>query len=181
MPRFWPFLIQFSINSSQIYLKCNLRHMVWLAKLVVAQLEVAKWTNKCSKCWLFWECPLMHFKSCLKWVQFPGMGDSGVNTTQRSPKSGFSSLCKATRYGGVKREKEKEKTRGFPPGDTASCFYFSSCWNVRATVEQKEKRRDVTQIFAKRGSSSWWIRDVYRTYNTNPVFPACFYSKSRGV
>ena len=99
MPRFWPFLIQFSINSSQIYLKCNLRHMVWLAKLVVAQLEVAKWTNKCSKCWLFWECPLMHFKSCLKWVQFPGMGDSGVNTTQRSPKSGFSSLCKKEKNG----------------------------------------------------------------------------------
>ena len=73
--------------------------MVWLAKLVVAQLEVAKWTNKCSKCWLFWECPLMHFKSCLKWVQFPGMGDSGVNTTQRSPKSGFSSLCKKEKNG----------------------------------------------------------------------------------
>ena len=90
-------------------------------------------------------------------------------------------MREATLYGGVKREKEKEKTRGFPLGDTASCFYFSGCWNVRATVEQKEKRRDVTQILAKRGSSSWWIRDVYRTYNTNPVFPVCFYSKSRGV
>ena len=160
MPRFWPFLIQFSINSSQIYLKCNLRHMVWLAKLVVAQLEVAKWTNKCSKCWLFWECPLMHFKSCLKWVQFPGMGDSGVNTTQRSPKSGFSSLCK----------KEKNGRRCvntcisccyFQPAPRGRMFFFFFWFDYRVT----HPNRTIL------GSVRFFFFFFFEPNQTEPVWP----------